>query len=192
VQTTESGGPRGHDAGKKVTGRKRQVMVDDDGGGLVLEPQPAVVQDREAAPIVLRLSRRTFLFVTKAFADSGYTGDRPATAPSTEVEIVRKLPGQVGFAVHPRRWVVKAPLCLDQPEPPPLEGPGGDTRLRPGLPLRSVRHHPCQTSCASSHLTKRGASPAKATRFPSGSLTMNVRAPQGSVRRVWWNAMPAA
>ena len=86
----------------------------------------------------------------------------------------------------------KRPFCLDQPEPPPLEGPGGDTRLRPGLPLRSVRHHPCQTSCASSHLTKRGASPAKATRFPSGSLTMNVRAPQGSVRRVWWNAMPAA
>ena len=43
VKTTESGGPRGYDAGKKVKGRKRQVMVDTDGRGLVLEPQPADV-----------------------------------------------------------------------------------------------------------------------------------------------------
>jgi transposase len=32
VKTIESGGPRGYDAGKKVKGRKRQVMVDTDGG----------------------------------------------------------------------------------------------------------------------------------------------------------------
>ena len=38
VKTTESGGPRGYDAGKKVKGRKRQVMVDTDGRGLILEP----------------------------------------------------------------------------------------------------------------------------------------------------------
>src|SRR4028118_253160 len=59
VKTTESGGPRGYDAGKKVKGRKRQVMVDTDGRGLILEPQPADVQDRDGAPIVLRLSRRS-------------------------------------------------------------------------------------------------------------------------------------
>ena len=107
VKTTESGGPRGYDAGKKVKGRKRQVMVDTDGRGLVLEPQPADVQDRDGAPVVLRLSRRSFPFVTKAFADSGYAGDRPATATSVTVEIVKKPPDQVGFAVHPRRWVVE-------------------------------------------------------------------------------------
>lgn len=50
VKTTESGGPRGYDAGKKVKGRKRQVMVDTDGRGLVLEPQPADVQDRDGRP----------------------------------------------------------------------------------------------------------------------------------------------
>jgi putative transposase len=60
VKTTESGGPRGYDAGKKVKGRKRQVMVDTDGRGLVLEPQPADVQDRDGACVVLRLSRRAF------------------------------------------------------------------------------------------------------------------------------------
>jgi hypothetical protein len=54
VKTTESGGPRGYNAGKKVKGRKRQVMVDTDGRGLILEPQPADVQDRDG-PVVLRL-----------------------------------------------------------------------------------------------------------------------------------------
>src|ERR687898_95748 len=37
VKTTESGGPRGYDAGKKVPGRKRQAMVDTDGRALVLQ-----------------------------------------------------------------------------------------------------------------------------------------------------------
>ena len=107
VKTTESGGPRGYDAGKKIKGRKRQVMVDTDGRGLILEPQPADVQDRDGAPVVLRLSRRSFPFIAKAFADMGFAGERPANATSITVEIVRKPPDQVGFAVHPRRWVVE-------------------------------------------------------------------------------------
>ena len=49
VKTTESGGPRGFDAGKKIKGRKRHALVDTDGRGLVLEPHPADVQDRDAA-----------------------------------------------------------------------------------------------------------------------------------------------
>ena len=49
------------------TGR---VMVDTDGRGLILELQPADVQDREGAPFVLRLSRRSFPFIAKAFADT--------------------------------------------------------------------------------------------------------------------------
>ncbi len=47
VKTTESGGPRGYDEGKKVTGRKRQVMVGTDARGLILELQPTDVQDRD-------------------------------------------------------------------------------------------------------------------------------------------------
>ncbi len=107
VKTIESGGPRGYDAGKKVKGRKRQVMVDTDGRGLILEPQPANIQDRDGALVVLRLSRRSFPFITKAFADMGFAGDGPANATSITIEIVRKPPDQIGFAVHPRRWVVE-------------------------------------------------------------------------------------
>ncbi len=107
VKTTESGGPRGYDAGKKVKGRKRQVMVDTDGRGLILEPQPADMQDRDGSPVVLRLSRRSFPFIATAFADSAYAGPRPATATVVTIQIVRKPADQVGFAVHPRRWVVE-------------------------------------------------------------------------------------
>src|SRR3954452_10192644 len=93
-------------------------MVDTHGRGLILEPQPADVQDRDGAVaggrraagdignFAVRLSRRAFPFVAKAFADAGYAGDKPATATIITVEIVRKPPDQIGFAVHPRRWVV--------------------------------------------------------------------------------------
>ncbi len=82
-------------------------MVDTDRRGLILEPQPADVQDRDGAPLILRLSRHSFPFIAKVFADSGYAGDAPAQATSIVIEIVRKQPDQVGFVAHPRRWVVE-------------------------------------------------------------------------------------
>src|SRR3982751_1678871 len=94
VKTTESGGPRGYDAGKKIKGRKRQALVDTDGRGLVLDVQPADVQDRDGAPLVLRLSRRSFPFIVKAFADMGFAGQGPASATAITIEIVRKPPDQ--------------------------------------------------------------------------------------------------
>jgi transposase len=107
VKTTESGGPRGYDAGKKVKGRKRQAMVDTDGRALVLQAQPASVQDRDGAGPVLRASRRRWPFVALGYADSGYVGERVSTASPIRIEIVRKPEGQIGFAVHARRWVVE-------------------------------------------------------------------------------------
>ena len=119
VKTTEAGGPRGGacpraglrpdpwDAGKKIKGRKRQVLVDTDGRGLVLQAQPASVQDRDGAVAVLQAAPARFPFITQVFADSGYSGETLAHATRIAVEIVRKQPGQIGFAVQPRRWVVE-------------------------------------------------------------------------------------
>jgi transposase len=107
VKTSESGGPRGYDAAKRVTGRKRHALVDTDGRALLLMPHPASVQDRDGAGPVLRASRRPFPFIERIFADAGYAGERVATATRIAVEIVKKEPDQVGFAVHPRRWVVE-------------------------------------------------------------------------------------
>ena len=107
VKTTEAGGPRGYDAGKKIKGRKRHALVDTDGRGLVFEAHPASIQDRDGGGPLLCASRGSFPFIEKVFADSGYAGERVATATVIAVEIVRKSPDQVGFAVQPRRWVVE-------------------------------------------------------------------------------------
>src|SRR6476469_1136078 len=107
VKTTESGGPRGYDAGKKVKGRKRHALVDTDGRALLLFAHPADIQDRDAAGPLLSVSRRFWPFIQKAFADSAYDAKRVTTATNVAVEIVRKHPDQVGFVVQPRRWVVE-------------------------------------------------------------------------------------
>ena len=107
VKTTEAGGPRGYDAGKKINGRKRHALVDNDGRGLVLETHPASIQDRDGGRPLLQVSRRIFPFIQRVFADSGYAGEKITTATLIAVEIVRKNPDQIGFAVNPRRWVVE-------------------------------------------------------------------------------------
>lgn len=107
IKTTEAGGPRGYDAGKKINGRKRHALVDTDGRGLVLHVHAASVQDRDGAGPVLTASSGRFPFIRRVFADAGYAGERVAQATSIAIEIVRKQPGQIGFAVQPRRWVVE-------------------------------------------------------------------------------------
>jgi transposase len=107
VKTTESGGPRGIDAGKKVKGRKRHALVDTDGRALLLQVHPTSIQDRDGAGPLLHASRGLFPFIERVFADTAYAAERVANATRIVVEIVRKLPEQVGFVVLPRRWVVE-------------------------------------------------------------------------------------
>ena len=77
------------------------------GAELVLRPHDAAIQDRDGAGPVLKASRRPFPFIERVFADSGYAGEKVASASCIFVEIVRAKPGQIGFAVQPRRWVVE-------------------------------------------------------------------------------------
>ena len=107
VKTTEAGGPRGYDAGKKIKGRKRHAMVDTDGRPLVIQAHSADVQDRDGAVPLLKASRARFPFVEVAFADSAYNADRVKDATPISIDIVKKIAHQVGFRVLPRRWVVE-------------------------------------------------------------------------------------
>ena len=50
VKTTEAGGVRGYDAGKKTKGRKRHITVDTQGNMLFGEVHCASIQDRDGAP----------------------------------------------------------------------------------------------------------------------------------------------
>ena len=107
VKTTESGGVRGYDAGKKIKGRKRHVMVDTDGRALKLQAHSAAVQDRDGAGPLLCASRSRWPFVELGYADGGYAGSRVANASPIRIQVVRRADGQVGFAVIARRWVVE-------------------------------------------------------------------------------------
>ena len=66
--------PQGFDAGKKVTGRKRHILVDTLGLLLSVIVHPADVQDRDGARELLRTARRSFPFIETIFADGGYQG----------------------------------------------------------------------------------------------------------------------
>src|SRR3546814_9018704 len=89
VKTTEAGGPRGYDAGKKTMGRKRHAMVDTDGRALSILVHPADVQDRDGAVPLLQQSHQRHPFVARAYADSAYNSDRVRAATSITIEIGR-------------------------------------------------------------------------------------------------------
>ena len=107
VKTTESGGVRGYDAGKKIKGRKRHALVDTDGRALKLHVHSAGLQDCDGAEPLLRASRPSWPFVELVFADAGYQGPRVAQCSPIRVEVVRRADGQVSFAVIARRWIVE-------------------------------------------------------------------------------------
>ena len=110
MRTTESGGPKGYDAGKKVDGRKRHILVDTLGLLLVLVVHTADIQDRDGLALVCRRLRRRYPWLRLIFADGGYRGETAACAAAREglrLTIVTRDPGTRGFAVLPRRWVVE-------------------------------------------------------------------------------------
>jgi transposase len=115
VKTTEAGGPRGFDAGKKVKGRKRHILTDTTGllvGAIVHE---ASVQDRDGAAVLLASVRYAYPWLRHVFADAAYSGEKLAGALSRlgtwTLEIVRRLQAAVGFQLLKRRWVVERTLA---------------------------------------------------------------------------------
>ena len=75
VKTTEAGGPRGYDAGKRIKGRKRHTLVDTDGRDLEIQIQPASVQDRDGALAVLQCGTVLCLDQSKPPARQGLRGN---------------------------------------------------------------------------------------------------------------------
>ncbi len=110
VKTSESGGPRGYDAGKKINGRKRHLLVDTQGFLLRGIVHPASVQDRDGLAPLLGRIRRRFPWLRLLFADGGYQGEVAAAAARHErlaLAIVKRSDQAAGFVVLPRRWVVE-------------------------------------------------------------------------------------
>lgn len=101
---------RGYDAGKKINGRKRHIVVDTIGLLLVVMVTAASVQDRAGGESILKRLHGALGSVRHVFADGGYQGtlvDLVERSFAIVLEIVKKPAEQVGFAVLPRRWVVE-------------------------------------------------------------------------------------
>ena len=111
VKTTESGGPRGYDAGKKINGRKRHIITDTSGHLIGVQVHAADVQDRDGAPDLLASIRHLFPWLRHVFADGASTGKKLETAVAGRgqwtLEIVKRSDQVTGFQVLPRRWVVE-------------------------------------------------------------------------------------
>ena len=115
VKTTESGGPRGYDAAKKVKGRKRHVVTDTSGLLVGVVVHPADIQDRDGAGTVIQAIHDLFPWLRHLFADSVYNGPnlREALAKFGDwtIEIVTRAAGVTGFQLLPRRWVIERTLA---------------------------------------------------------------------------------
>jgi putative transposase len=74
VKTTEMGGPVGYDAGKKIKGRKRHIVVDTLGLLLIVFVHPANLHDRDGACDVLQKLSELLTRLTHLWADGGYAG----------------------------------------------------------------------------------------------------------------------
>jgi putative transposase len=111
VKTTESGGSRGYDAGKKIKGRKRHIVVDTLGHLVGLQVHAADIQDRDGAVGVLASIRYLYPWLRHIFADGGYAGDKLrlelAQIGRWTIEVIKRSDKVSGFEVLPRRWVVE-------------------------------------------------------------------------------------
>jgi len=114
ARSSEGGEQIGYDAGKRVRGRKRHLLVDTLGLVLTVVVHSASVQDRAGAKLVLAGVRARFPLLGLVWVDGGYVNSVDAglvgwaqRQEGIEVVAVARNADVKGFQVLPRRWVVE-------------------------------------------------------------------------------------
>jgi putative transposase len=110
VKATRTSGTRGYDAGKKIKGIKRHIVVDTLGLLLVVVVHTAALQDRDGAKLVLDKARGRCPRLALLWADGGYAGKLIGWVQQVcgwLLQIVKRTDNLRGFVVLPRRWVVE-------------------------------------------------------------------------------------
>lgn len=110
VQNSDMGRESGYDAGKKVAGIKKHIVVDTMGLPHAVLVTTANVTDRNGALEMIGCNLDNLSCVKKFIVDGGYSGDNFADAVvelcGAEVEVVKRN-GLHKFVVLPKRWVVE-------------------------------------------------------------------------------------
>jgi putative transposase len=107
--TLVSSEDKGFDAGKKIKGIKRHIIVDTLGLVLAVVIQGASVQDRDGAADVVNKMLASWKKVIKIFADGGYRGELIKTIKTKfkiELEIIKRDELHT-FKILPKRWIVE-------------------------------------------------------------------------------------
>ena len=113
AKSAEGGEQRGFDGGKRVSGRKRNLIVDTQGLLVLAKVTAANVQDVHAGKQVFQaLLARPHLLgrLQTIFADGGYRGELVEWVKENlhaVLTIVLKQENQKGFQVLPKRWVIE-------------------------------------------------------------------------------------
>ena len=108
--------PHGYDAGKKIKGKKRHILVDTLGLLIDAIVHSAGIQDRDGGILLLATMKGLFPFLEKLFADSAYQGPIFANGlakilPRLKTEIVKRPAHAKGFVHLPKRWIVERTIA---------------------------------------------------------------------------------
>ena len=106
----------GYDAGKKIKGKKRHLLVDTQGLLLHALVHAADIQDRDGGVLVMATLFGLYPFLLKLYADGGYQGAAfqagvKRALHQVDVEIVKRSDKAKGFAVLPKRWIVERTIA---------------------------------------------------------------------------------
>jgi putative transposase len=111
VKTTEVGGIKGFDGGKKVKGRKRHLLVDTLGFVIAVVVTAANVQDYHGAKPVLESVKdrcpRLEVVWADGISEKQWLIDWVRTECGWELAIIKRSDKEKGFKVLPKRWVVE-------------------------------------------------------------------------------------
>ena len=165
VKTTMVGGVRGYDGAKKISGRKRHLLVETQGLVLRAVVHTAALQDRAAVPLLLDCAAEQFPRLEHVWVDQGYTGTGKAW-----------IEQELGWTVEVVSIRRSRAASGSRSGPGPTRGPSSGAACRPSGPAFAAccpaggrwsgRSRGWATAGVSARTTSTSARPAKRSSTP--------------------------